>query len=79
MWPTSNVIKLFCVDTTSGTDSYCACKAGWMDADNDPQTGCELFVDDAVCEYGSCAEHGVSNDGDFCGAWNGNIQVFTFI
>lgn len=62
MWPSSNVIKLRCHEEFNG-DTFCECKPNQMDADNDPQTGCEKNYNEAICYYGSCADHGnVFND-----------------
>ena len=39
-----------------------------MDADDDPKTGCELAIEESICPYGTCANHGVAL-GDTCGNW----------
>ena len=75
MWPDSTVIKLRCHEEFNG-DTFCECKPNQMDADNDPQTGCEKNYNEAICYYGSCADHGnIINDLFF----NISLLVFNLI
>ena len=66
------ISKLRC-DLTAGSPGNCDCKDGYMDADNDPLTGCELEIDEATCSYGTCANHGAAL-GDSCSAWGEHLK-----
>ena len=50
-WPGSSVKNLQC-DLTVEDPGWCKCKSGYMDADDDPKTGCELVIEESVCAYG---------------------------
>ena len=65
-WEDSNVIKLMC-DTAN---EYCVCRKGYMDADNDPRTGCELSISENMCYFGTCVDHGVSLGESCSSGWD---------
>ena len=60
-------------DLSAGEPGNCDCKDGYMDADNDPLTGCELEIDEATCSYGTCDNHGAAL-GESCSAWGEHLK-----
>ena len=50
-WPGSSVKNLQC-NLDVENPGWCECKSGFMDADDDPKTGCELTIEESVCAYG---------------------------
>ena len=50
-WPGSSVKNLQC-NLDVENPGWCECKSGYMDADDDPKTGCELAIEESVCAYG---------------------------
>ena len=63
-WKDQPVNNLACdVDT-----GFCVCKTRFMDADDNPFTGCEHKIDEGKCAYGACADF-AAQDGEQCGSW----------
>ena len=63
-WQGQPVDNLAC-DVETG---FCVCKTRFMDADDNPFTGCEQEIDEGKCAYGACADFG-AQEGDQCGSW----------
>ena len=64
-WKQSKARNLQCQAKTG----KCECAKGWMDANDDPNDGCELRIRENKCPFGACENHGAEL-GDTCSGWN---------